>query len=215
MRQRTLTGSWLVLVSGLLSCGRVAVNDDGATSTETSVDDGDPECSEASQCAVVNDCCNCTAAPVDMLPPCDAPECDGLTCDNTFGPSYVPAATCMIGTCMLAQISCNLDEITCGPPDPPLPPCVGNTLHSVIDSCFGPCVPPSMCASLPVECTADTCGEGFACVNTQSGAPSRCIPLPPACNGVGSCECVAPWWGEVCNGGCGGSDNLLLCEDGG
>jgi hypothetical protein len=175
--------------------------------------DGDGLCSEASDCAVINDCCSCGAAPVDMIPPCGVPECFAPVCDGNFGAPYVPEAACLAGTCVLAQVSCNVGEVTCEIEPPP--PCVGDTVRSVIGDCFGPCVLPSMCTSLPDECDAQTCGEGFACMTTQSGAPSRCVPLPPGCNGTASCECIGPWLGEVCNGGCGDLGGTLLCEDGG
>jgi hypothetical protein len=229
-----LLGLWLGL--GLLACGGGGNAEEGSTSaTETGDGDGDPsgdgdgdpsgdgdgdptgdgdaECSEASDCAVVNDCCNCSAAPADMLPPCENQECFAPLCDGNFGPPYMPEAACLVGTCVLAQIGCDLAEVTCEMAEPP--PCNESMVRSVINDCYGPCVLPSMCTSLPVECDADTCGEGFVCMTTQSGAPSRCIPLPPACNGVGSCECIGPWLGEVCNGGCGDLGGTLLCEDGG
>jgi len=85
----------------------------------------------------------------------------------------------------------------------------------VINTCYGPCVPANMCEGLPMECDAGTCGDGFACVTTQSGSPSQCIPLPPACEGDPSCDCVSPWWGDVCGGSCGDDGDTLLCEDGG
>lgn len=236
MRRLTLTCSLLGL--GLLACGGSGAEDGSTTATETSGDgdgdpsgdgdgdgdpsgdgdgdptgDGDSPCSEAGDCAVVNDCCSCGAAPVDMVPPCDVPECFAPVCDGNFGAPYVPEAACLVGTCVLAPVSCNIGEVTCEVEPPP--PCVDGTARSVINDCYGPCVLPSMCTTLPSECDADTCGQGFVCMTTQSGAPSRCIPLPPGCNAVGSCECIGPWLGEVCNGGCGDLGGTLLCEDGG
>jgi hypothetical protein len=225
---RRLTFACSLLGLGLLACGGGSAEEGSATATETGGDgdgdgdptgdgDGDPagasECSQASECAVVNDCCRCSAAPVDMVPPCNAGECFAPLCDGNFGAPYVPAADCLVGTCVLAPVSCNVGEVTCEIEPPPA--CVDGTVRSVIGDCYGPCVLPSMCTSLPVECDADTCGEGFACMTTQSGAPSRCVPLPPGCNGTASCECIGPWLGEVCNGGCGDLDGTLLCEDGG
>jgi hypothetical protein len=186
---------------------------DGDGDTGDGDGDGDGQCTQASDCAVINDCCNCGAAPADMVPPCMSDECLAPVCDGNFGPPYVPAAACMIGTCVLEQIGCDESVVTCEMAEPP--PCVGGLVRSYINDCYGPCVLASMCTSLPTECDADTCGEGFVCMTTQSGAPSRCVPLPPACNGVGSCECIGPWLGEVCNGGCGDLGGTLLCEDGG
>jgi hypothetical protein len=215
------------LLLGLLACGGGSAEDDSTTATETGGDgdgdpgdgdgdptgDGDSGCSQAGDCAVVNDCCSCSAAPADMIPSCNDGECFAPLCDGNFGAPYVPEAACLVGTCVLAQVSCNVGEVTCEIEPPP--PCVDGSVRSVINDCFGPCVLPSMCTSLPAECNADTCGEGFVCMTTQSGAPSRCIPVPPGCNGVASCECIGPWLGEVCNGGCGDLGGTLLCEDGG
>jgi hypothetical protein len=215
---------------GLFACGGGSADEGSTTATETgdgdgdgdpsgdgdgdpTTGDGDPECGEASDCAVVNDCCSCSAAPVDMVPPCGMGECFAPLCDGNFGAPYVPEAACLVGTCVLEQVGCDLGVVTCEVEAPPA--CTDSLVRSVINDCYGPCVLPSMCASLPAECDADTCGEGFVCMTTQSGAPSRCIPLPPACNGVGSCECIGPWLGEVCNGGCGDLGSTLLCEDGG
>lgn len=148
-----------------------------------------------------------------MIPPCENGECFAPLCDSNFGGTYMPEAACLVGTCVLAPLSCEMLDITCEI-DPP-PPCEGGTLRSAINNCYGPCVPPSMCTYLPFECDANTCGEGFACMVTQSGAPSRCIPLPPGCNGVPSCDCVGSYLGDTCGGGCGDLGGMILCEDGG
>jgi hypothetical protein len=235
MRRLTLTCSLLGL--GLLACGGGGAEESSSNATETGGDgdgdpgegegdgdgdpgdgdgdpgDGDGQCGQASDCAVVNDCCSCGAAPADMIPPCDIGECLVGVCDGNFGAPYVPEAACLVGSCVLAPVGCNVGAVTCEVEPPP--PCVDGTVRSVINDCYGPCVLPSMCTSLPSECDANTCGAGFVCMTTQSGAPSRCVPLPAACNGVGSCECIGPWLGEVCNGGCGELGSTLLCEDGG
>jgi hypothetical protein len=98
---------------------------------------------------------------------------------------------------------------------PPPPDCQGGLVRAVIDGCWGPCVQPSMCEALPFECDAQTCGPEFACMNTQSGGPSQCVPLPPDCGDVASCECVAAWFDEVCEASCGEANGTLVCQDGG
>jgi hypothetical protein len=174
--------------------------------------DGDPsaECSDADQCVLVNDCCTCDVVPLGQEPPCDVPECFAPVCDAN---GYTPSPACLVGTCTAAPLSCDPSRIT-GEIEPP-PPCADGLVRSVDNTCYGTCVPPSMCEGLPFECDAGTCGDGFACMTTQSGAPSRCIPLPPGCGGSPSCDCVASWLDEVCGGGCSDDGATLLCTDGG
>lgn len=186
---------------------------DGDGEPTTGDGDGAPvgECSSADECVLVNDCCTCDVVLAGDEPPCDVPECFAPTCDAI---GYTPEPACFVGTCVAAPVSCQLYEVTCEIEPPP--PCEGGLVRSVDNMCYGPCVPPSMCESLPFECDAATCGEGYACMVTQSGASGSCIPLPPGCNGTPSCDCVAPWWGEIdCGGSCGDLGDVLLCEDGG
>ncbi len=185
--------------------------DADTTDTTGTTGDGDGSCSTAADCTLVNDCCNCVAVPLGQEPGCDLPECFALTCEASLG--YSPDAECSMGTCQLTPTSCDLDQIACLMPEPP--PCEGGLVRSVMNSCYGACVPPSSCETLPFECDATTCGDGFACLTTQSGAPSQCVPLPAACGGVASCECVAPWFSEVCVASCGEAGGTLLCQDGG
>ena len=174
--------------------------------------DADPtgECDGAEQCVLVNDCCTCDVVLVGEEPPCDVPECFAPTCDAQ---GFTPEAACLVGTCSPAPVSCDISQVTCEIEPPP--PCEGGLVRSVNGDCYGPCVEPSVCEGLPFECDAATCGDGYACMTSQSGASSRCVPLPPACDGSPSCECVSPWWNEVCAGSCGDGGATLLCEDGG
>jgi hypothetical protein len=183
------------------------------TSTDTTTGGGELGCASDAECVLVNDCCHCTAAPLDAIPDCDLPECFALVCDSTLG-QIQPTAECRVGTCQLGQVSCDLNQVQCDIPEPPA--CEGGLVRAVVGGCYGPCVPPSMCEALPFECDAATCGEGYACMTTQSGAPSQCVPLPPECGGVASCECISPYLDEVCNASCGdGGGGTLICEDGG
>lgn len=198
--------------SGSESSSSEDTDSSGSESSDSETGGGDNACASDADCVLVNDCCHCTAAPIDAVPPCGLPECFALTCDATLG-SIVPAAECRGGTCQLAQVSCDLGQVQCDIPEPPA--CEGGTVRAVVGFCYGPCVQPSMCEGLPFECDASTCGPGYACMTTQSGAPSQCVPLPPDCGGVASCECVAPHFDEVCSSSCGASNGTLICEDGG
>lgn len=182
------------------------------TSTDTTTGGGELGCASDAECVLVNDCCHCTAAPLDAIPDCDLPECFALVCDSTLG-QIQPTAECRVGTCQLGQVSCDLNQVQCDIPEPPA--CEGGLVRAVVGACYGPCVPPSMCEGLPFECDAATCGDGYACMTTQSGAPSQCVPLPPECGGVASCECISPYLDEVCNASCGDNGGTLICEDGG
>lgn len=182
------------------------------TSTDTTTGGGELGCASDAECVLVNDCCHCTAAPLDAIPDCDLPECFALVCDSTLG-QIQPTAECRVGTCQLGQVSCDLNQVQCDIPEPPA--CEGGLVRAVVGACYGPCVPPSMCEGLPFECDAATCGDGYACMTTQSGAPSQCVPLPPECGGVASCECISPYLDEVCNSSCGDNGGTLICEDGG
>jgi hypothetical protein len=224
VRRSLLTCTCLSLL--LLGCG-----DDRGSSQETETGDGDgdgdptgdgdgdptgdgdgdsgSECDSVDQCVLVNDCCTCDVVPVGEEPPCDLPECFAPVCDAN---GIVPQPACLVGTCT-AQLSCEPSQITCEIEPPP--PCEGGLVRSVQNSCYGPCVQPNLCEGLSVPCSASSCGEGFACMTTQSGSRSRCLPLPATCGGSPSCDCMLPWWHEVCGGGCGHDGGTLLCEDGG
>ena len=200
--------------STLSETSETATTADTSTDTNTDTPTGGNElgCASDAECVVVNDCCHCTAAPLDAIPDCDLPECFALVCDSTLG-SIQPTAECRVGTCQLGQVSCDLNQVQCDIPEPPA--CEGGTVRAVVGGCYGPCVQPSMCEALPFECDAATCGNGYACMTTQSGAPSQCVPLPPECGGVASCECISPYLDEVCNSSCGDNGGTLICEDGG
>lgn len=180
--------------------------------------DGDPpdECAVAADCTVVNDCCSCGAAPVNMVPICEENECFAPQCDANFGPPYVPEATCNLGGCALVPVSCRLSDVECDAAQPPA--CEGGTIRSVIDGCYGPCVLPSMCISLSggLGCDSVDCGEGYGCMETQSGSSNACVFLPPACGDDPDCACVDNLNGYACGGACsGGSNGKFVCEDGG
>jgi hypothetical protein len=190
---------------------------DGDGDPSTGDGDGDPTvgaCGGVDECVLVNDCCSCEVLPAGQEPPpCDIEACLISTCESQLA-GFVPKPACRVGTCTFAALNCQISASICEVEPPP--PCEGGLVQSVINDCYGPCVPPNMCANLPGQCDASSCGEGFACMVTQSGAPSQCIPLPPACEGSPSCECIAPWWTEIdCGGACGTTGSGFLCEDGG
>lgn len=183
----------------------------GDGDADTGDGDGDadlpPECESTDQCVLVNDCCTCDVVEAGEEPPCDVTECLLPTCEAN---GFTPEVACFVGTCVPAPVDCDTSSITCEIVPPP--PCEGGLVRSVAGMCYGPCVHPNLCEELPTGCA---CGEGYACMTHQASSSTRCIPLPPACNGTASCDCMWPWWGELCGGGCSESGGILLCEDGG
>jgi len=180
--------------------------------------DGDPvaECMSVEDCELVDDCCTCDVVPDGQAPPCDLQECFAPTCEVEFGggpEQYYPEAACFMGACVIEALNCNPDDVFCDIIPPP--PCVDGKVRSVIANCYGPCVRPSMCETLPQEeCGPDTCGEGFTCMISQAGGLSRCVPVVASC-GEPSCECIAPWLDEACPSSCAEAGGVLICEDGG
>ena len=235
---RRLCWTLMCLALPVLACGDSG-SDSESSATETSPTgdsdptgdgDGDPtgdgdgaptgdgdgddlvECASVDDCQLVNDCCSCGAVLNGQAPACEVPSCDQPSCEAEFGVSDLGAAACFMGSCVLERLSCDLNDALCDAPPPPA--CENGRVRSVVDDCYGPCVQPNMCATLPMECDADTCGEGFACMISQSGAPSRCVPISDGC-AEPNCACVSAWLDEACGGSCSDAGGTLLCEDGG
>ncbi|MCA9693691.1 MAG: hypothetical protein KC636_29135 [Myxococcales bacterium] len=167
-----------------------------------------PECQADSDCQLVNNCCECSAHPAgDTIEPCDE-QCDQPSCE-AIG-ILEPTASCGIGVCRLGPAPCNVEDVAC---DTPPPECPGDEdrVPSVVDGCWGPCVPAFFCDALP-DC-ADRCPSGMACVHDMfGGTPPHCEPLPEPCGVEPTCECVDPWLFDVCPGeGCLEQDGALVC----
>ena len=87
--------------------------------------------------------------------------------------------------------------------------CPAGTVHSVLDSCWGPCL-------LPTECThvndCGACGEGSVCVrnNDWSRVGTACVTPAPDCRAGNYCGCLA-----VCPVACRQTDAGVLCFCGG
>lgn len=175
-------------------------------------DTGEPAatCQQDGDCQLVDDCCTCDViGQGDDPPKCDVPECFATTCSAE---GLVPAsAACRLGQCHLGPLPC-AGPVDCAqaPPD-----CAAGTLPSIVNGCWGACVPARLCDEVP-SCDGDPCGPGWFCVETQSGAPARCHPTPETCGGELSCGCLFSFLPEFCPASCaeqGGS--TILCEDGG
>ncbi len=166
------------------------------------------ECVVDSDCQRIANCCECSSIPAGEEPA----ECedDCLVDSCTAEGLEALEAACRSGICEFGS------TIECGGPvscDSLPPECEGDEVPSIVDECWGPCVPYHYCSDTSA-CTPG-CGEAWVCVESQSGAAGGCMPLAEECGGTASCECVAPYWGEVCESACSGDSSGLLCNDGG
>jgi len=166
-----------------------------------------PECQEDADCVLINSCCQCSATPADAEVPECGMECLQPTCD-ALGLTDVTVA-CRSGICVFAPATCSDGPVEC---DEEQPQCLDDDVNTVKDNCWGPCMHPRYCEGGP--CTADSCGNGWTCVNSQSGA-SRCVRIPHECAGTPTCACMQPYLDEFCGGSCGDVEGGVLCEDGG
>jgi len=131
------------------------------------------ECVTDDDCMRISDCCACTAEPKDQ----NNPTCDRFCIeDRCFDLIITAEAVCAFGRCVF-DLSCDGSEATC----PALPPdCTAGTVPSVVDGCWGPCIPPTECRSVS-NCDACT-AVGAACVTNDL------ILLGVGCVELGECE---------------------------
>ena len=192
--------------SGTTESGRT---ESGTTEVTTAGTGGlGPECVIDSDCQKVANCCVCSSIPADVEPGECEDDClvDSCTAKGLEGLE----AACRSGGCEFGStIECS-GPVSC---DSLPPECISGEVPSIVDECWGPCVPYHYCADTSA-CTP-SCGEGWVCVEFQSGAGGGCMPLSHECDGSAGCSCMAPYWGEVCESACSGDPGGLLCEDGG
>jgi hypothetical protein len=166
---------------------------------------GVDECQVDEDCKLVNDCCNCMAAPVGENPPdcphvCDAPSCEAVGLGEI-------EVECRFGTCQFVPRNCNPYTVAC---DEPAPECPEGMAPQVDPDgfCWEGCIPAEACDFVD-DCSL--CADDEACVAHSSGlTPSpqplvACEPIPSTCDGQASCECMP----GVCE------DQSLSCLDGG
>jgi len=145
------------------------------------------ECTTAEDCVRFTDCCSCSAEPKNTA----RPMCD-LACieDACFALGIArDEVTCAFGRCVFDR-SCDGNESTC----PALPPnCAAGTVPSVLDGCWGPCLPATECRSVA---TCDACvTAGAACVMHELQVPSVGCVEPGTCEKGNLCECL-----DACSG---------------
>jgi hypothetical protein len=155
---------------------------------------GQPECQTAEDCRMVSDCCGCRSEPVDAPTFCALP-CERDACAEIMVDSE--EVECVFGRCVIAR-SCD-SQVGC----PALPPnCPEGTVPSVLDDCWGPCLPPTECRTVS-GCAA--CGDAF-CVEFQAQrSVFHCVTRVDQCDLENYCECLG-----VC-GECSETDDQVAC----
>jgi hypothetical protein len=180
----------------------------GSSSASGTTGDAVVPCTVDADCMKVEDCCTCAAIEAGDPPGackvmCDQSACAAVGLQDTI-------AECRSGHCELSStVECS-KPVAC---DQAPPVCESGMVPSIDGDCYGPCVSYHYCNDT-AACKA-SCGEGWTCVTSQSGAGGGCFPLPTACGGVATCACVDAYWDSACPASCTESEGGLLCVDGG
>ncbi len=190
------TGAAGVGVAGASGGGGTGAS--GGTSGAAGTRSG-AECRTADDCMLASDCCACSAepkgTPADSCPAiCKVDMCTAIGIQQH-------EVTCAFGRCVLAR-SCVTTRVTC-PADPAA--CPAGTVHSVLDDCWGPCLPPTECSAV-MDC--GSCGAGSVCVRNEElrGQIIGCVTPAPDCRAGGYCQCLA-----ACSVGCAETDAGVGC----
>jgi len=138
------------------------------------------ECRSSDDCVLLDTCCRCDAAPSE--PPDRCPiECAEGQC-SALG---VDAPACVFGRCVTSR-DCDTSGVRC---DATPPPCSDGLLPSVLDGCWGACLPASTCLAVA---SCEDCPDDHVCVPLPDGAV-RCAELDPKCATMPpTCDCIDP-----------------------
>lgn len=147
-------------------------------------------CEVPEDCVLVNDCCRCEVFPAEAPVPECRENCRQPTCEALGVPPDLGLA-CEDGECGWEPRNCSPVFVTC---DAPTPMCSDGLLPEVTpegDCWTGACIPVEACETVP-DC--EYCEDDETCVAnvTQLGPELRCVPLPEACMGTPTCECMPP-----------------------
>lgn len=142
------------------------------------------ECLEATDCQLVDNCCDCMGFPGDETPPACPQQCIQDKCAERQVP--LAGAACEVGRCVL-DVSCDPAAVVCLAPQPACP--AGETA-AVVGQCWGGCVPITECADVG-DCAA-CAAAGAVCVVeiTQLGLVHHCVETPPSCASSPDCSCM-------------------------
>lgn len=161
-------------------------------------------------CVVVSDCCRCEVFAVGEPVPecresCRQPMCDALGVPPDLGPA------CEDDECGWEPRNCGDGLVTC---DVPTPGCEDGLLPEVTPdgSCWtGACVPVEACEGVP---SCDYCEADETCVTTETqvGPLYECVPVPDACMGTPTCECMPPQTCEAPFDTCSDDEGTIDCS---
>lgn len=158
-----------------------------------------PECQLDADCQLVSDCCVCDAIPTSERPDACAKDCLIDSCTSLGLPAKT-TPSCVAGQCV-AGFDCDWAQTTCdaAPPD-----CPEGMTASVVDGCYGACVPATECVSVG---GCDQCDGGLACV-LKEALPVQVHCVDPAPCSTNDCACLGPAVcapsSEVCSEDAGG-----------
>jgi hypothetical protein len=155
---------------------------------------GYPECQTAEDCTMVSDCCGCRAEPRDSQGSCALLCVRDACAEEAIDPGEV---ACVYGRCVIGR---PCDGSAGCPASPPI--CPEGTEASVVDGCWGACLPPTECARVS---GCNLCGDAF-CVEFQAQRSSfHCVTRVESCDRDNYCECLG-----VC-GECSETDDAVAC----
>jgi len=146
-----------------------------------------PECTTASDCKLVDDCCTCAAIPVGAT----APACGGVLCKQNQCPARqlgTGTVDCVAGRCV-AGFACDATQVICKVAAPVCPAGEVPVINDAGNCYVGTCAPATECKTVS-GCGSCT-GANDACVSyeTQLGIQHHCVAIPPECGGGASCSC--------------------------
>jgi hypothetical protein len=160
------------------------------------------ECEVAEDCQLVEDCCTCDAIPAGETPEECLAQCEQSAC-SAFGRPKDAQIACVAGRCV-AGFECNWALTVCdaAPPD-----CADGTTASVIDGCYGPCVPTTECMGVA---SCEQCDGGLGCVQQSAFQITTHCVTDGNCE-ASDCECLGP---TVCTEGegCFDEGGNVVCE---
>jgi hypothetical protein len=150
----------------------------------------EPECTRASDCKLLSDCCTCAAVPDGTSNPVSC----GLVCiQNKCAQLQVKSddVACVAGRCVIG-FQCDASNVTC---KTATPFCLTGEVPEInaAGTCYTQrCVQATQCAR--VTACSDCGGDAAACVTyqTQMGNEHHCVSVPAACGGTASCACLGP-----------------------
>ena len=141
-----------------------------------------PACLSSDDCILLDTCCECDAVPSDRPPPDRCPaDCAEGQC-SALG---VDAPACVFGHCRPSR-DCDASRVMCAATPPP---CPDGMLPSVLDGCWGSCLPASTCLAVS---GCEDCPDDHVCVPLPDGSV-RCAELDPECADTPpTCDCIDP-----------------------